>query len=124
MQAAYSVSTVEVPMPSQIHTCVSQQNPTMQNMQECHSKPNPGTDAVHHSSKAHSGLDVSTVNPACCLRNTQLAYHSIFGQLSDIGQDELIFQDLLHSTFTQLVAWQPISCRVLAHLDDSACRYY
>ena len=69
MQAACSVSTVEVSMPSQIHTCVSQQNPTMQNMQERHSKPNPGPDVVHHSSEAHSGLDVGTaVNPACCLK--------------------------------------------------------
>ncbi len=50
-------------------------------------------------------------------------YHSILGQLLDIGQNELVLQDLLHSGLRKPVAGYAVSCRVLAHLHhhDMAC---
>ena len=39
-------------------------------------------------------------------------------QLSDIGQDELVFQDRLHIALTQSVAWNAIRNGVLAHLHN------
>lgn len=47
------------------------------------------------------------------------AYHSMLCQLSDIGQDELVFQDPLHITLTQSIAWNAIRNRVLAHLHNA-----
>ncbi len=50
----------------------------------------------------------------------QHAYHSILGQLPNIGQDELIFQYLLYRALSQLVPWYAISCWVLAYLNSTA----
>lgn len=46
-------------------------------------------------------------------------HHSILCQLADIGQDELVLQNFLHSTFTQSTAWDAIGRGVLAHLNNA-----
>lgn len=41
-------------------------------------------------------------------------------QLSDSRQDELVFQDPLHITFSQWVAWDTICSWVLTHLHKAS----
>lgn len=59
-------------------------------------------------------LEVGAAACHICLKRA--AHHSMLCQLSDIGQDELVFQDPLHIAFTQPVAWNAICRGVLAHL--------
>ena len=65
-------------------------------------------------------LDVEVYTVACCICFRQPTYHAMFCQLSDIGQDELVFQDPLHMALTQSVAWNTIRSGVLTHLRNAA----
>ena len=83
---------------------------------------------IHNSSRlcaaccTPSSLSTRTAeaNVAIGLSAAKHAYHSILSQLPDIGQDELIFEDLLYRALSQLIAWYAISCWVLAYLNSTA----